>query len=137
MNQQAPKSKLSRRDFLRVSGLTTLALGVVACAPTAAPAGQPAASGGQAAAPSTAATELRWVTNHASIEIPGFEKIAQSFSEKNPNIKVNLLNIPNGDDFLNSINTQGVGGQLPDIFYRAPLMSYPLPARVGRPICSH
>ncbi|MCX6049274.1 MAG: extracellular solute-binding protein [Chloroflexi bacterium] len=117
MKQPASRSKLSRRDFLRVSGLTTLALGVVACAP-AAPAGQPAASsGGQAAAPATAATELRWVTNHASIEIPGFEKIAQGFSEKNPNIKVNLLNIPDGNDFLNAINTQGVGGQLPDIFY--------------------
>lgn len=115
MNQKAAQSKLSRRDFLRVSGLTTLALGIAACAP-AAP-GQPAASSGGQAAPATAAAEIRWVTNHASIEIPGFEKVAKSFMEKNPNIKVNILNIPGGDEYYNSINTQGVGGKLPDIFY--------------------
>ena len=115
MHSGSTQTRFSRRDFLRISGAAGLTLGLAACVP-AAP-GQPAASGGEAAAPSGEGVTLRWVTNHASVEIPNFEKVAQNFMDSNPNIKVELLNIPGGDEYYNSINTQGVGGSLPDIFY--------------------
>jgi multiple sugar transport system substrate-binding protein len=105
---------LSRRQFLRMTGVTGLALAAVACAPVGG--GQPV-GGSESAAPSTAAVELRWVTNHGSVEMPNFETVAQNFMDANPNIKINILNIPNGDEYYNAINTQGVGGSLPDIFY--------------------
>ena len=83
----------------------------------AAPGQQPAAGSGEAAAPAGEGVTLRWVTNHASIEIPNFEKVAQSFMDSHPDIKIELLNVPGGDEYYNSINTQGIGGSLPDIFY--------------------
>jgi len=113
MDRNAPRHRISRRDFLHLSGVTTLSVGLAACAP-AAPGQQASDSGAGAAAEQI---ELRWVTNHASVEIPNFEKVAQNFMDANPHVTIDLLNVPGGDEYYNSINTQGVGGSLPDIFY--------------------
>jgi multiple sugar transport system substrate-binding protein len=107
---------LSRRAFLRWTGVTGLTLAAAACAPAAAP-GQQTAGSSEGDAPAAEGITLRWVTNHASVEIPGFEEVAQNFMEANPGVQIDLLNIPGGDEYYNSINTQGVGGSLPDIFY--------------------
>ena len=116
MHSSSSQTRFSRRDFLRVSGVAGLTIGLAACVP-AAPGQQPAAGSGEAAAPAGEGVTLRWVTNHASIEIPNFEKVAQSFMDSHPDIKIELLNVPGGDEYYNSINTQGIGGSLPDIFY--------------------
>jgi ABC-type glycerol-3-phosphate transport system substrate-binding protein len=115
MQDNRAQRKFGRRDFLRISGVTGLALAAAACAPAAAPA-QQATNSSEQAAPAGDQITLRWVTNHASVEIPGFEEVAQSFMDANPNIVIDLLNVP-GAEYYNSINTQGVGGNLPDIFY--------------------
>jgi multiple sugar transport system substrate-binding protein len=106
---------LSRRQFLRLAGVSGLTMAAVACAPVGS--GQPAASSDGESAPAGDVTTLRWVTNHSSVEMPNFETVAQNFMDANPNIKIDILNIPNGDEYYNSINTQGVGGSLPDVFY--------------------
>ncbi|MEZ4736853.1 MAG: twin-arginine translocation signal domain-containing protein, partial [Caldilineaceae bacterium] len=69
MHSGMSQSRFSRRDFLRISGMTGLAMGLVACTP-AAPGQQPTTDRGEAAAPAGEGVTLRWVTNHASIEIP-------------------------------------------------------------------
>ena len=106
MHNSSSQTRFSRRDFLRVSGVAGLTIGLAACVP-AAPGQQPAAGSGEAAAPAGEGVTLRWVTNHASIEIPNFEKVAQSFMDSHPDIKIELLNVPGGDEYYNSINTQG------------------------------
>ena len=61
--------------------------------------------------------ELRWVTNHGAAEMPNFQRVVDNFEEKYPNMKVDFLNMPGGNEYYNAMNTQGVGGDLPDVFY--------------------
>ncbi|REE56483.1 carbohydrate ABC transporter substrate-binding protein (CUT1 family) [Paenibacillus taihuensis] len=44
-----------------------------------------------------------------------FTKLIKSFEEKNPNIKVEYLHIP--DDYVGKMNTILAGGDAPDVFY--------------------
>lgn len=118
--------KLSRRKFLNGALLAgagasaSFALG--ACAPAAttpAPAGEQPA--GQAAEPTTApaaagAVNLRFITNHGAADEPLFVKVVENFMAANPDITIERLDIA-GEEFYNSINTQGAGGQLPDVWY--------------------
>ncbi len=116
--------KLSRRKFLNGALLAgagagaSLALG--ACAPTTAPAQAPA--GQQPAAEATTApaaagkVNLRFITNHGAADEPLFVKVVENFMAANPDITIERLDIA-GEEFYNSINTQGAGGQLPDVWY--------------------
>lgn len=108
--------RLSRRDFLKTAVAASAAVGAQAvlagCAPATTTPGQ-----AETPAPSAGRVAVRWVTNHSSADLPYFERVAQNFMDANPDVDVQMLNIPNYDDFVNTINTQGVGGNLPDIWY--------------------
>ncbi len=113
-------SRFSRRDFLRGAAISALSMGALAmagCQPTEAPAGPqaPAAEDGEAAAPAGDVINLRWALNHGAIEMPQFEEVLENFHDANPNIRVEMFNIP--DLYYEAINTQGVGGDLADVIY--------------------
>jgi len=133
------KSRLSRRDMLRLTAFTATGAFLAACGPapatpapaTPAPATQapaaeatptpaPAAEATPTPAPTKAAAEqmsLRLVTNHGESDVPLFKKVIQNFEGRNPNIKIEYLDIAGGGDFYTTINAQGAGGDLPDIWY--------------------
>ncbi len=103
------RNRLNRRQFLALTGTTVVAAGLAACAP---PAAAPAASGEEAMAEPV---NLQFVTNHSSVEIPFFQRVVDNFTEEHTNVTIELLNVT--QEYYTTINTQGVGGDLPDIFY--------------------
>jgi len=105
------RSAMSRRSIAFLSVLLVLSLLFTACAP-AAPSSAPAADGEAAAD----AVTIRFVTNHADVELPFFQEVVDRFEAENPGINVDFLNIA-GDQFEDTIKTQGVGGSLPDVWY--------------------
>jgi multiple sugar transport system substrate-binding protein len=120
----AATPKLSRREFLRATVLSGLTLGVAqpllaACAPAVpaqptAPAKAPAAE--EKPTPVAELVSLRFVTNHGEADQPFFKKVIENFEKANPNIKIEHLDIA-GAEFYDTINAQGVGGNLPDVWY--------------------
>lgn len=100
---------LNRRQFLAFAGTAAVATGLAACAP---PAAAPAATDGDAMAEPAS---LQFVTNHSAVEIPFFQRVVDNFTEAHPNVSIELLNVT--QEYYTTINTQGVGGDLPDIFY--------------------
>ncbi|MCU0500364.1 MAG: extracellular solute-binding protein [Anaerolineae bacterium] len=121
------RPKLSRRDFLRGAALAGVGATIAACAPSAPPApaaapkAEPTKAAAAAAAPTAAPAaaqeaKIRFISNHGEADVPLFKKVLENFAAKNPNIKVEYLDIA-GNEFYNSINTQGAGGQLPDVWY--------------------
>jgi multiple sugar transport system substrate-binding protein len=120
---QSPKSdssSFSRRKFLQGAAAVSAGTVLAACAPAAT---QPAAPEGKAteaptkAAPSADKVTIRFVTNHGAADTPFFQKVIENFKEKSPNITIEHLDIAGGDEFYNSINTQGAAKQLPDVWY--------------------
>ena len=76
-----------------------------------------AAAAAPTAAPAAAQeAKIRFISNHGEADVPLFKKVLENFAAKNPNIKVEYLDIA-GNEFYNAINTQGAGGQLPDVWY--------------------
>ena len=71
---------LSRRDFLRVSGMTVAGIAMAACAAPAAP----AAETGGAAAPSEGVTEIRVATWGDTTDKTVYESISDYIAEINP-----------------------------------------------------
>lgn len=115
------RSKLSRRAFLRGTALVGAGAALAACAPAPAPApaaepAKPAAPAAPTAAPAAQKAKIRFISNHGEADVPLFKKVLENFTAKNPNIEVEYLDIA-GTEFYNSINTQGAGGQLPDVWY--------------------
>ncbi|MCB0061348.1 MAG: extracellular solute-binding protein [Caldilineaceae bacterium] len=107
------KQPLSRRQFLAGVGGTSLAVTLAACAT---PAAGPNADteGGESA--DTAAVNLRFISNHGEADQALFEKVIENFQAAHPDIQIEYLDIA-GQEFYNAINTQGVGGELPDVWY--------------------
>ena len=121
------RPKLTRRDFLRGAALAGVGATIAACAPAApapapaAPAAAPtkaaAAPAAPAAAPAAAQeAKIRFISNHGEADVPLFKKVLANFAAANPKIQVEYLDIA-GTEFYNAINTQGAGGQLPDVWY--------------------
>lgn len=50
--------------------------------------------------------KAKWVKNNIKL-----------FEEKNTNIKIELTNVPNGDQYLNKISTEMAANNTPDVFY--------------------
>jgi multiple sugar transport system substrate-binding protein len=109
-------SRLSRRNFLRISAGAAATGFLVACTP-AAPAQQSttATTSGEAA-PAGDTVNLRFLTNHGEADQPLFKQVLEEFASREPNITIEHLDIA-GEDFYTSVNTQGAAGQLPDVFY--------------------
>jgi multiple sugar transport system substrate-binding protein len=113
----------SRRKFLKGAAVAGAGILLTACAP-AAPAPEPtkapdakATVAPTAAPPSADKVTIRFVTNHGAADQPLFQTVIDKFKVKSPNITIDHLDIANGDDFYNSINTQGAAKQLPDVWY--------------------
>jgi len=116
MTKKSNTSGLSRRSFLQLSAAATFVAGsgslLAGCAPASAPASAP---GGSTAASGEQVT-LRFITNHGEADIPFFQEVIDSFTSANPGIGIEYLDIA-GEEFYDSINAQGVGQQLPDVWY--------------------
>lgn len=59
---------------------------------------------------------LRFISNHGEADKPLFDKVVENFHAAHPDIQIEYLDIA-GNEFYNAINTQGVGGDLPDVWY--------------------
>ena len=110
-------AKVSRRHFLKGAALVGAGALLSACAPQATPApAKKEEDAPKAEAPAKAEVSLRFVTNHGDADMPLFKAVLEKFAQKNPNIKIEHLDI-GGQEFYNTINTQGAAKQLPDIWY--------------------
>ena len=118
MDAQKNARKLSRRDFVKGAAFAGAGLVVAACTPP-----QPAAPAAGAAtqAPTTAPSSggkvsIRFVTNHGSSDVPLFQKVIENFKAKAPDITIEHLDLA-GNEFYDSINSQGAAKALPDVWY--------------------
>ncbi len=101
---------VSRRSFLRMSGVTGAAALAAACAPAAAPPAQPAATGGGAPAPAgKAAWEQEWETLVAAAKkegrvdlnwilggAGGYQKCVDDFNKAFPGVEAQLTTMASG-----------------------------------------
>ncbi|MGC9335452.1 MAG: extracellular solute-binding protein [Anaerolineae bacterium] len=130
-------SKVSRRELLKWIGLGSVGVALAACKPTAAPTQAPTAEGKAAEEPTAApeaepaaeAITLRWVVNHSAAEMENFQRVVDNWHDDHPDIQIDFLNIPGGDEYYNAINTQAVGGDLPDLFYCRSFDTQPFASR--------
>lgn len=112
-NRLKTDGKLSRRTFLQGAALASAGSLLAACAPAAAPAAEEAPQG---AAPAADKVNIRFITNHGDADMPLFKAVMDNFATMEPNIAIEHLDI-GGQEFYNTINTQGAASQLPDIWY--------------------
>ena len=108
---------ISRRDFLKSAG--ALAGGI-------------AASGAlpmTSLAQSDLSGALQWNTNHNTLSVNDFKIVIENFNEEYPNIDINLINSGDSTLYYPQINTAGVGGTLPDLFYVRSFDAAPFGAR--------
>lgn len=120
------REALSRRQFFRLAatavGGGVLGSVIAACGSSpSAPADTSSANTASTSAPASSSASsgaaLRFVTNHGAGDVPNFEEVITNFHGKHPDIKVELLNISDSDQFYTTINTQAVGNSLPDVWY--------------------
>lgn len=122
-------NRLSRRDFLRVTGLTATGALLAACAPAAAPAGQQAAeAGGEAASTGTTSAIQIWVQAYTPTEsmeqspnnpIPHnmIQVLADEYGAANPGSTVEVISKPANVNDHEWIITQQAGGIIPHIVW--------------------
>lgn len=61
---------------------------------------------------------ITMVVNHGIEDAPLFVEVAEMFMEKNPNIKIEVQNVPSGgSDYYQKLTVMGASNTLPDIFY--------------------
>lgn len=92
MSYQQSRNELSRRNFLKFSGLTLGTLALAACAPAAAP-GQ-AGTASSDAAPAQGVTQISFMGWGNPGEDEGVRKAIAQFETETPNIKVEWLHTP-------------------------------------------
>ena len=117
------RSKLSRRAFLRGAALVGAGAALAACAPRPLPR-PPASRACQARCAGRPRRANRRPRRPRSASSPTTAKpmsrssrrCSRTSRPRIPNIEVEYLDIA-GNEFYNSINTQGAGGQLPDVWY--------------------
>lgn len=122
MSKHTEKQALTRRAFLRTAAFSTIALGLIACAPAAAPAttttneGSSASSSESSSQPAAAQATLAFLSqtiNEGHITIR--DKWSQEFVEANPNVKVDHQTIP-ADQYVTKIQTLYAAGTPPDVY---------------------
>jgi multiple sugar transport system substrate-binding protein len=114
MEEPMPTNKLSRRDFLRTTALTTAGLALVACAPTA-PGAATSAGGEAASAPAGEVVEIRFMSRAGADNNPHAQQVLdEDFTGQNPNIKVSVEAAPDG--WTDKLLAQMIAGEAVDIF---------------------
>lgn len=109
------KTPVSRRHFLRGAVLAGAGTMLAACA-TPAPVTQGEDAPKDNAPAKNEKVNIRFVTNHGESDMPLFKAVLENFAKMQPNITIEHLDI-GGEEFYNTINTQGAAKQLPDIWY--------------------
>ena len=118
---------ISRRRFVTLTAAGVVGAAVAACRGSGAgqqaggqPAAQPTtAAGAQAPAQAQAGgpvTNIKWSTWGNPGEIDRFKAFTEDFNKRTPNVKADLVPIPN-DGYPAKILTQLSGGTAPDVFY--------------------
>ncbi|MCJ7701210.1 MAG: extracellular solute-binding protein [Anaerolineales bacterium] len=111
------KKKFSRRDFLRLGGLSASAVVLASCAPKAeeeVPAEAEAPMVEEPAAPEPVEIEfLAWGDN---ADIPAWEQLSKNYMEMNPNVTVNVTAVADpGNNMYPKLQTMVAGGSPPDV----------------------
>jgi len=106
---------MKKRMFVLTALLVVFSIVLSACGGAATPAAAPAGEAAAApAAPSGEAVTLEyWLWD--SNQLPPYQKCADDFMAKNPNIKINITQSGWGD-YWNGIQTGMVAGTAPDVF---------------------
>ena len=101
----------TRRDFLKLSA-AGVGLALAACAPaTEAPAGEAGAAAGEGEAQINL---VAWFADRRTINAMTEEVMAKEFQERNPNIQVDVVFVPEGE-IPAKMTTSFAGGNAPDI----------------------
>lgn len=106
------KHQMSRRDFLRVSGMTVLGAIAAACAPPAGPAEE--AKPEEAEKAPEGPTEIVYLTWAGPEELKVMQTITKAFEEATPDVKVKI-NVP-PENYWDKLQTMVAGGVAPDMF---------------------
>ncbi|MCB0104816.1 MAG: hypothetical protein KDE53_02885, partial [Caldilineaceae bacterium] len=102
------QNRLSRRAFLRVSGMAAMGLAMAACA---APQGS---TGGDAAGGGEEGTEIVYLAWSGPEALKVMETINDGFEEANPGLSVKVEVPP--DNYWDKLQTMVAGGVAPDMF---------------------
>lgn len=113
---------LSRRKFLQFSASALGVAALAACAPP--PAGAPAASGGQAAAPAGEKIVLTFGHHWEAAFRPTQDTFDKKYIEQHPNIDLQST-YNTWSDHNNIVPTWAAANQLPDVIYVHGSRSYP------------
>jgi multiple sugar transport system substrate-binding protein len=117
------KGKMSK-SFLILISVFMLMGGLIGCSKGNTTPASSTSTAPASTAASTAPTAAPAANNPVTIKFSGwgdpsekevFTKLIKSFEQKNPNIKVNYVHIP--DDYVGKMNTILAGGGAPDVFY--------------------
>lgn len=105
---------LSRRDFLRVAGTGMGAMLVLAAcpAPGVAPQAGGAAAGSSAPAAETAALT---VMAFGEPDQPAYAALAEAYMQRDANVKVEAVFLPNDESYYATLQTQYAGGSNPSL----------------------
>ncbi|MEZ4713166.1 MAG: extracellular solute-binding protein [Caldilineaceae bacterium] len=106
-------TRLTRRAFLRNTAIAGMGLAAVACAPAAGPAASGDAQ--EAAAPSSEATVVRFMSRAGADNIPNAEDVfSTDFRAEHPDIEVQIEPAPDG--WVDKLLAQMIAGEAVDIF---------------------
>jgi ABC-type glycerol-3-phosphate transport system substrate-binding protein len=108
MSQQYAKHSVTRRHFLRLSGMTALGAALAACVPAAAPSTAPGSEAG--AQEPVQITMWTWYGEQEQ----EFPKLTEEFNETHPGI-VAESRIYGGSEYLQVLEAAIAGGKAPDI----------------------
>ncbi|HRW08828.1 MAG TPA: extracellular solute-binding protein [Caldilineaceae bacterium] len=104
------QQKLSRRELLRITGISATGVLLAACVT---PQGAAPATGGEGAAPDAAGTEVRFATDWVEgARGATMDAAMEMFAEQNPDIHVTLE--PIGGDYFDRLLIQFSGGTVAD-----------------------
>ncbi|MCB9148880.1 MAG: extracellular solute-binding protein [Caldilineaceae bacterium] len=106
MNTQ--KNRLSRRDFLRVSGMAAMVTAIAACTAPQASTGDEASGGGEDG------IEIVYLAWSGPEELKVLQTIIDGFQEANPGLTVKVEVPP--DNYWDKLQTMVAGGVAPDMF---------------------
>ncbi len=101
----------SRRTFLKFAGTGAAALALAACAT---PGAAPAAPGAAAVAPAAEAVKLS-VMAFGQIDQPAYQALSDAWMEKNPNVTMEAVFLPNDENYYAALQAQYAGGSNPDM----------------------